>query len=91
MKTGLYDNDFSRVFAKFLGKAGVSCYQISQYTGIDQGYLSRLRNGEKCNPSAGTIMKISLALAYLSKATDIHIHDFEELFRSVGRTIYIGD
>ncbi len=39
---GLYSNDFSEVFSKLLAKADVSCYRISQYTNLDEGYLSRL-------------------------------------------------
>jgi len=87
MGTGLYTGDFSKAFSALLDKTGVSCYQISQYTDLDQAYLSRLKNGEKNNPSPGTIMKIALALAHLSDT--IQIWDIEDLFNSAGRSIMV--
>lgn len=85
VETGLYSNDFSEVFSRLLEKSGVSCYQIHQYTHLDQAYLSRLKNGDKGNPSPETIMKISLAFARLSK--NVTVYDIEKLFNSVGRSI----
>ena len=83
----LFRNDFCKMFDNLLKRTGISCYQISKYTNLDGAYLSRLRNGGKNNPSAETIMKISLALAHLSK--DIALHDIEELFGAVGRSIHV--
>jgi len=85
MRTGLYINDFSKVFSILLKKNGVTCYQISQYTGLDEAYLSRLKNGERNNPSAATIMKIALALTHQSNR--IRLWDIEDLFNSAGRSI----
>jgi len=82
---GLYSNDFSEVFSKLLEKADISCYQISQYTNLDQAYLSRLKTGEKQNPSPETVIKISLALAHYGK--HVQLHDIQNLFKSVGRSI----
>ncbi len=87
METGLYINQFAEGFSKLLEKSGVSCYRISQYTGIDQAYLSRLKNGEKCNPSPEVIMKIGLALTRLSNK--ININEIESLLNSVGRSLRI--
>jgi len=81
----LYSNNFCKIFSDLLTKTRISCYQIGKYTNLDGAYLSRLRNGGKNNPSAETIMKISLALAHLSEG--IALHDIEELFNSVGRSI----
>jgi transcriptional regulator with XRE-family HTH domain len=86
---GLYSNGFSQVFSDLLKKTGVACYQISKYAHLDQAYLSRLRNGEKNNPSPETVMKISLALAHLSNK--FNLYDVETLFNSVGRSISIRD
>jgi hypothetical protein len=86
---GLYTNNFSEVFSKILKKAEVSCYNISQYTHLDQAYLSRLKTGEKQNPSPETIIKISLALAHYSK--HIQLHDIQNLFKSVGRSLNIAE
>lgn len=83
----LYRNDFCEMFDNLLKRTGISCYQISKYTNLDGAYLSRLRNGGKSNPSAETIMKISLALAHLNE--DIALHDIEGLFNSVGRSIHL--
>ena len=85
MKEGLYSDSFSLTFSKLLKKTGVSYYSIAQYADIDQAYLSRLKNGEKTNPSPETIMRISLALARLSDK--IHLADIELLFNSTGRSI----
>ncbi len=81
----IYDNNFSVVFTGLLKKFGVTCYQIGEYTGLDQAYLSRLKSGEKTNPSPETIMKIGLAFAHF--CGKITIHDLESLFRSVGRSL----
>ena len=87
MTTGLYREDFSLIFSKLIERAGISCYQISQYSHLDQAYLSRLRSGEKNNPSPETVMEIGLALAHLGG--NISLYDVEGLFNSVGRSILI--
>lgn len=87
MKTGLYSNDFCRVFSRLLETCNVSCYGIAKFTSLDEGYLSKLKNGDKNNPSPETVMKICLALAHFSDK--LTLSDFEELFSSVGRSILI--
>lgn len=87
METGLYANQFTEVLSELLEKSGVSCYQIHQYTGIDQAYLSRLKSGERHNPSPEVIMKIGLALSHLS--SKVRISDIEALLNSVGRSLRI--
>ena len=81
----LYASDFSKVFSTLLEKNGISCYQISRYTHLDQAYLSRLKNGGKHNPSPETLIKISLALAHYSN--QVQLHDIQRLLKSVGRSI----
>ena len=88
MRESLYDKDFSTVFNQLLGKANISCYRISEFSHIDQGYLSCLRNGTKKNPGPETVMKISLALVRCSDK--ISLADIERLFNSVGRSIRIN-
>lgn len=85
VKSGIYSSSFAEVFRTLLAETNVSCYQIAEYSHIDEGYLSRLRTGEKHNPSPETIMKIALALAHLSK--EITLHELEKLFSSVGRSL----
>jgi len=87
MRESLYNSDFSTVFNRLLGKADISCYRISEFSHIDQGYLSCLRNGTKKNPSPETVMKIGLALVHCSDK--ISLVDIERLFNSVGRSIRI--
>lgn len=82
----LYHENFNRVFSHLLEKTGVTCYKIEQYTGLDQGYLSCLKNGIKNNPSPEVIVKISIALAHFSP--DLKISDIEELFDSIGRSLH---
>ncbi|AKG53574.1 hypothetical protein DGWBC_0911 [Dehalogenimonas sp. WBC-2] len=85
MGSGIYHDNFSEVFKWLLDKTGVSCYQICFFTHLDQGYLSRLKNGSKTNPSAETVIKIALAICCYSKA--VKLSEIEALFRSVGRSL----
>jgi DNA-binding Xre family transcriptional regulator len=85
MIDNLYIKGFSEIFSRLLSRSNVSCYQISHYTGIDQAYLSRLRNGEKYTPSTEVILKICIALAHFG--TEVKLSDIEEPLNSVGRTI----
>jgi len=86
---GIYTNGFSGVFSALLQKTSISCYQISHYTHLDQAYLSRLKTGEKQNPSPETVIKISLAFAHYSK--QVQLHDIQRLFRSVGRSLSMAE
>ena len=45
----IYTNNFCKVFTKVLAETGVTCYMISQYSGLDEGYLSRLKSRVKVN------------------------------------------
>jgi transcriptional regulator with XRE-family HTH domain len=83
---GLFSSDFSEVFSKLLGETGVSCYRIADYTGLDPAYLSRLKNGERSNPSPETVVRIGLALAHESKK--VKQHDIERLLNSVGQSLF---
>ena len=88
MQAGLYSsNNFSKVLDRLLEKVGISSYKIHQYTNLNESYLSRLKSGEKFNPSVETIMRISLALVSLSNGK-IRQHHIEELFNSVGRSLF---
>jgi transcriptional regulator with XRE-family HTH domain len=88
MKTaGLYSGNFAQVFSELLEKTGVSCYQVSQYSHLNQAYLSRLKSGEKHNPSPEAVVRIALALAHLSPK--FTVLDEEKLFKSVGRSLQI--
>jgi len=82
----IYTNNFSKVFDKVLSETGVSCYQISGYSGLDGGYLSRLRSGQKDNPSPETTIKICIAIAHYSEKAKLH--DIEALFNATGRTLF---
>lgn len=87
MRTGIYVDSFSKVFSKLLEKTRITCYQISQYSHLDQAYLSRLKSGEMSNPGIETLMKISLALVHFSDK--VTFYDIESLFNSVGRSLLI--
>ena len=88
MGQGLYTGKFSEVFSRLLNKSAISCYGISKFSGIDQAYLSRLRNGDKDHPSPEVVMRISLALVHCSDK--VSLYDIEELFNSTGRTLNIN-
>ena len=83
----IYAHDFSVVFSKLLEKSKITCYQISQYSHLNQAYLGRLRKGEKLNPSPETVVKISIALAHFSDKIDLG--DIERLFNAIGRSVKI--
>lgn len=86
---GIYKNDFCVVFTELLKKSGVSCYEISHFAHLDEAYLSRLRSGEKNNPSPEVIMRICLAVAHCSKKDKkVRLFDFEALFNAVGRSLF---
>jgi transcriptional regulator with XRE-family HTH domain len=87
MAQGIYANSFSEVFSKLLEKGHITCYQLHQFTDLDQAYLSRLKNGEKFNPSPEALMNIALGLVHHSK--EISRYDIDEMFESVGRSILI--
>jgi transcriptional regulator with XRE-family HTH domain len=81
----LYTNKFPEEFSKLLEKTNITPYKISAYTGLTESYLSRLKSGEKQNPSPEAIVKISLAIVYYSdKAT---LYDIQKLFKSRGLSI----
>ena len=75
--------DWWNVFDGLLAKTGVTLYQIRQYTGLDIGYLSRLRTGQKRNPSIDTLLSIAFALVHLS--SKVTLYDVDRLFKSAGR------
>ena len=82
----IYSKDFAKVFSYLLEESGVTCYQIKQYTHLDEGYLSRLKNGERHDPSPETIIRICLALAFRSK--NLKLYHFEKLFNAAGRSLF---
>jgi len=86
---GLYQNNFAEAFSRLLAKSGVTGYQIHRFTQLDQGYLSRLKSGEKNSPSPETIVKIGLAICHFNDK--IKISDIEVLFKSEGRSLRIAD
>jgi len=86
---GLYENNFTEAFLKLITKSGVTRYQIHQFTHLDQAYLSRLKSGEKNNPSPETIVKIGLAICHFNNK--ITLSDIELLLNSTGRSLRIKD
>ena len=86
---GLYQNNFAEAFSKLIAKSGVTCYQIHQFSHLDQAYLSRLKSGEKNGPSPETIVKIGLAICHLNNK--VKLSDIEALFNSTGRSLRISD
>ena len=88
-QVGLYQNNFVEAFSKLMVKSRVTCYQIHQFTHLDQAYLSRLKSGERNSPSPETIVKIGLAICHLNKK--IKLSDIETLLNSTGRSLRITD
>ena len=85
IKTGILSNQFPEKFSNLLERSGVSCYQISEFSGIDQAYLSRLRNGLQRNPSAELVIKIGMGLVRYGKG--INLYHIEQLLSSAGYTL----
>jgi hypothetical protein len=82
----LFADEFAKIFSELLAKSGVSCYKIAQFANLDQAYLSRLKDGQKVNPSTETVVKICIALAQFSERLDIF--DFEKLLNANGRSLF---
>ena len=83
VKQGLYIDKFPEVLNQLVNKSGVSCYKIAQFSGLNEAYLSRLKHGEKRNPSIETLMAISFSLVHFSNMIDLH--DIHELFKAADR------
>lgn len=81
----LKDN-FTEVFDNTLRKHGITGSQIARFTRLDEGYISKLRNGQKENPSDETIFKICFAIAYY--ANKIPLDDLERLFNTTGHSLF---
>ena len=88
MRESLYKNEFSKVLSRLLEGGSATCYGICNYAGVDPAYLSRLKNGEKANPSLETVVRISLGLVHCSNS--ISVADIEQLLNSTGRSLRIG-
>ena len=86
---GIYNSEFSKAFSALLQKTGVTPYQISQYTHINQSYLSRLKTGEKQNPSPEAVIKISLAFTHF--CNEVRLYEIQRLFKSLGRSLNVVD
>ena len=86
---GIYQNSFAEAFSKLLAESEVTCYKIQEFTHVDQSYMSRLKSGEKTNPSPETIMKIGLGLVHYS--SKVKVSDIEKLFKSAGRSLNLPD
>ena len=82
----LYSKNFAKSFSEVLQNSQISCYKLSQYSHLDEGYLSCLRNGTKVNPSPETIVRICLSIAHYSNKPTLL--DFEKLFNSTGRSLF---
>jgi transcriptional regulator with XRE-family HTH domain len=81
----IYSTDFAKVFSKLVENYSLSSYQISQFSGLDQAYLSRLKSGERKNPSPETVVKIALAICHTKPQAKLS--DIEELFNATGRSL----
>ncbi len=88
LTVALFHKDFAGVFSNLLQEGRVTCYQISQYSHLDEAYLSRLKNGNKNNPSPETIVKICLALAHFGHK--LSIYDFDKLFSAAGHSLLLN-
>ena len=88
IKEGIYNYQFTEELSRLLDKSGVSCYKICQFSHVDQGYLSKLKNGEKNNPSPEIVMRIALAIVHYRD--NVTIADIEKLFRSTGHSLRLS-
>ena len=83
-QVGLYQKNFVEAFSKLMARTSATCYQIHQFTHLDQAYLSRLNS-----LSLETIIKICLAICHFDYK--IKLSDIEKLFKSTGRSLLITD
>jgi len=81
----LYPNGFRNQFNNLLSESGTSCYQLAQFSEVDEAYIHRLKTGEKTNPSVEVVMR--LALAFMHFNSKIGINETNELFHAIGRSL----
>ena len=74
--------DFPATLRGLRERSGKSRYRLAQFSGLDEGYLSRLESGERRNPSRDTVMKLGLAL--VQDSTEVSIYDVNQLLVSAG-------
>ena len=84
----LYSGEFSKAFSALLQENGISCYEVSKYSYLDQAYLSRLKNGERQKPSVEVVVRIGLALAHCSDK--VSLYHIDELLKTTGRSLFHG-
>ncbi len=77
-----YHMEFEAMLKKLRTKAGKSRYKLSQWSGLSEGYLLRLENGERSNPSREVV--VMLAMALVSGSENITLFDVEDLLLSAG-------
>ena len=81
----LYPNGFHNQFNKLLTQSGASCYQLAQFSGVNEGYIHRLKTGEKTNPGVEVVMR--LALAFVHFDSKIGLHQIDELLYTINRSL----
>lgn len=74
------ESEFSKTLLRLRKKAGKSAYQIAQFSGINEAYLSRLEHGEKIHPSRNVVLAIAMAL--VSGNETISLADIDQLLLS---------
>jgi len=82
----IYSNSFDKVYSDLLSELGVSNYKVGEFSHIDEGYLSNLKNGLKNNPSPEIVVRIGLALVHCSDK--VRMHHVEKLFNATGRSLF---
>lgn len=82
----IFKDNFADAFDEILNKLSISGHQIAYSTRLDEAYISRLRSGQKKNPSDETIIKICLAIAHY--ANKLPLDEIELLFKASGHSLF---
>ena len=79
---------FSVLLRDLRERSGKSKYQLAQFSGINEAYLSRLETGERYRPTRDTVVKLGLAL--VADSSSITLHDVNELLLSAEHAPLLG-
>ena len=63
---------FGETLKRLRTRAGKSRYQLAHYSGEDQAYISRLKRGQRNNPSGDVVLQLGLALVEGNEGVGVH-------------------
>jgi transcriptional regulator with XRE-family HTH domain len=88
MTTDPLKGDFAKKLRQLIDKTTKTAYRISELSGVDRAYLSRLLSGKRTNPGRKTVLKLCLGLY---SAGSVERYELDELLSEEGYGPLFGD